>query len=128
MSGDRKPMVQLATLWERTSANGNRYFSGFLNGNSILLFDGGEQDHPTKPGERVHVWNLVLQERDQAPRSSTRNAERGQRQWDRARDVERHAARTRASQAGNALVDHAPDRPFYDGSDEAVGDLEGRGR
>ena len=29
----------------------------------VLLFDAGEREHPTRPGETVHVWRLVLQER-----------------------------------------------------------------
>ena len=30
MTADREPMVQIGTLWERTSKNGNQYFSGFM--------------------------------------------------------------------------------------------------
>jgi hypothetical protein len=56
------------------------------------------------------VWNLILQEREQsvsAPRQSspTRNAQRGQRTHDRARDAQ---------------------RPFHDDSAAAIADLEGR--
>jgi hypothetical protein len=66
MTTDRKPMVQLATLWERESAAGRRYFSGFLGGAQILLFDDGEHLHPTREGETVHVWKLLVQEREPA--------------------------------------------------------------
>jgi hypothetical protein len=47
--------VMLVELWERTSSKGRRYFSGFMGNTQVLMFDGGEKDHPTKPGERVHV-------------------------------------------------------------------------
>jgi acyl dehydratase len=68
MTADRKPMVKLAELWERQSAAGRRYFSGFLGGAQLLLFDNGEHPHPTRPGETVHVWRLMLQERDPSRR------------------------------------------------------------
>ncbi len=61
-------MVKLAELWERTSARGSRYFSGYLGACSLVMFDTGEQPHPTRPGETVHVWKLMLQERDPARR------------------------------------------------------------
>jgi hypothetical protein len=134
VSGERKPMVLLTTVWERTSAQGNRYFSGFLGNSQLLMFDDGEQPHPTREGETVHVWKVLLQERDHAPRQ-TRNAERGQQQWDRSRDRQRHAECTKAGAAGEAVLreagrDPRPEPPgdFYDDSREAVADLEGRGR
>ena len=66
-------MVKLAELWERTSARGARYFSGFLGDAQVLLFDGGEKPHPTRPEETVHVWRLMVQERDPARRPQARN-------------------------------------------------------
>jgi hypothetical protein len=58
-------MVKLATLWQRQSAtSGKTYFSGFMGDCSLVMFDGGMQPHPTKPGEEVHVWRLFVQERD----------------------------------------------------------------
>src|SRR3954452_15905369 len=72
-SGDPR-MVKLAELWERTSGRGTRYFSGFMGGCQVLMFDGGEQPHPTKPGEMVHVWRLMVQERDLARRPQARDA------------------------------------------------------
>jgi hypothetical protein len=30
----------------------------------VLMFDAGEKPHPTRPGETVHVWRLMAQERD----------------------------------------------------------------
>src|SRR4051794_29569581 len=67
-------MVKLAELWERTSARGTRYFSGFMGDTQVLMFDGGEQPHPTKPGETVHVWRLMVQERDPARRPQAKSA------------------------------------------------------
>jgi hypothetical protein len=57
-------MVKLAELWERTSAKGTRYFSGFMGDCQVLMFDGGTKPHPTKPDETVHIWRLMVQERD----------------------------------------------------------------
>jgi hypothetical protein len=54
-------MVKLAELWERTSARGSRYFSGFMGDAQVLLFDGGEKPHPTRQGETVRVWRLMVQ-------------------------------------------------------------------
>jgi len=61
MSGDRKPMVKLTELWERTSANGNTYFSGYLGAAQVLLFREGSKPHPKRPDEEVVVWNLLIQ-------------------------------------------------------------------
>src|SRR4051794_11885409 len=71
MNGEQR-MVKLAELWERTSGRGTRYFSGFMGNTQVLMFDGGEQPHPTKPGETVHVWRLMEQERDPARRPERR--------------------------------------------------------
>jgi acyl dehydratase len=107
MIAPRKPMVQLTTVWERTSAAGKRYFSGFLGNSQLLIFDDGEHPHPTKPGETVHVWKVLLQERDQAPLPKPT---RGEQTWHRAR----HADKSRAATAA--------------GLDAALADREGRGR
>jgi hypothetical protein len=69
---DQPRMLRLAELWERTSAKGARYFSGFMGDVQLLLFDGGEKEHPTRPGERVHVWRLMAQERDPNRRPQAR--------------------------------------------------------
>src|SRR3954463_14890579 len=76
-NGDQR-MVRLAELWERTSARGTRYFSGFLGDAQVLMFDGGEREHPTRPGETVHVWRLMVQERDPARRPQARSEQRPQ--------------------------------------------------
>lgn len=57
-------MVKLAELWQRKSAKGVTYFSGFMGNTQVLLFKDGEKAHPTKPDEAVVVWNLLVQERD----------------------------------------------------------------
>jgi hypothetical protein len=101
-----QPQIVLAELWQRESQAGRTYYSGYLGNNRLLLFDAGMQPHPTRAGEEVHIWRLVLQPKDDQPRQSTtaptRNAQRG-----RARDAQ---------------------RPFYDDSAAAIADLEGRGR
>jgi hypothetical protein len=83
-------MVKIAELWERTSAKGTRYFSGFMGDCQVLMFDGGEKEHPTRPGETVHVWRLMVQERDPSRRPQrppAADAARGH-QTDRAlRDI-----------------------------------------
>jgi hypothetical protein len=66
-------MVKIAELWERTSTKGTRYFSGFMGDVQVLMFDGGEKDHPTRPGETVHIWRLMVQERDPARRPQKRD-------------------------------------------------------
>jgi hypothetical protein len=115
-----QPQIVLGELWQRESQAGRTYYSGYLGANRLLLFDAGMQDHPTRPGEQVHIWRLVLQPKDdQAPRSrsdqSTRPPlpARGQRTWSRSRDA------GRAQQAQT---------PFSDDTDAAIADLEGRGR
>jgi hypothetical protein len=62
VSNDR--LVKLAEMWQRRSAKGTVYFSGFLGQCSLVMFDGGRQPHPTRPEETVHVWRLFIQERD----------------------------------------------------------------
>jgi len=57
----------------RGLVRGTRYFSGFLGDAQILMFDGGERGHPTRPEETVHVWRLMVQERDPARRPQPRN-------------------------------------------------------
>jgi hypothetical protein len=62
-------MVKLATLWERTSNKGNRYFSGFLGDAQLLMFEPGEVTRPI--GEVVQTWKLLVQERDTERRPQT---------------------------------------------------------
>jgi hypothetical protein len=67
MTYERGTSVTLCELWERQSAKGNQYFSGFLGGLSLALLRDGEREHPTRPGQTVMVWKLVAQERQPRP-------------------------------------------------------------
>jgi hypothetical protein len=57
-------MVKLADLWQRKSAKGAVYFSGYLGPCQLLLFKDGKKPHPTKPDEEIIVWKLLIQEKD----------------------------------------------------------------
>jgi hypothetical protein len=75
MSYNSGPSIVLAELWERQSANGNQYFTGFMGNVSLALLRAGEQPHPTRPDETVVVWRLVAQERqprDAVPKAAAR--------------------------------------------------------
>lgn len=61
-------LVKLASMWQRKSAAGKTYFSGFLGDAQLLLFKQGEKDHPTREGEKVTIWHLLVQERDASRR------------------------------------------------------------
>ena len=63
-------MVKLADLWERTSARGTRYFSGFMGDVQLLMFQGTEVIRET--GEIVQTWRLLVQERDPERRPAAR--------------------------------------------------------
>jgi hypothetical protein len=63
-------MVKLATLWERTSAKGRKYFSGFMGDVQVLMFEAGDVTRPN--GEVVRNWKLLVQERDPARRPQNR--------------------------------------------------------
>jgi hypothetical protein len=81
MSDHRKPMVKLATLWERTSKAGNLYYSGFLGDAQLLMFRGEEITRDN--GEVVQTWKLLLQEKDrQQSQQPTRDLPiRGKSTW-----------------------------------------------
>jgi hypothetical protein len=75
MSYERGPSIVLAELWERQSAKGNQYFSGYWGGLQVALLKDGERPHPTRPDETVVVWRLVAQERqprDAVPKAAAR--------------------------------------------------------
>ncbi len=52
------PMVKLAGLYEKTSAKGNKYFIGRLNGARLLMF--ANMDKKGEPD-----WYLYVQERSE---------------------------------------------------------------
>jgi hypothetical protein len=107
--------LKIAELWQRESAAGRTYYSGYLGQNRIMLFCAGERDHPKRPGERVHVWNLVLQPKDEqtAPRQQTRRPPMLE-----APGKDQHFG----------LSQPEPPAGFFDDSEEAVADLMGARR
>jgi hypothetical protein len=79
MSYNSGPSIVLAELWERQSAKGNQYFSGYWGGLQVALLKDGERPHPTRPEETITVWRLVAQERqprDAASRPPAKPPER----------------------------------------------------
>jgi hypothetical protein len=54
-------MIKIAGLYEKTSAKGNRYFVGRLNGARLLMFANTE-----KQGEKDPDWHLYVQEREES--------------------------------------------------------------
>jgi hypothetical protein len=106
MSHEPKPSLVLAELWERRSAKGNAYFSGFMGNVSLALLRDGERPHPTRPDEVVTVWRLVAQERqpkaaarppgrDEAAAAATGPPERGARPGAAQRHQRQESARAR---------------------------------
>jgi hypothetical protein len=89
---DAPRRVKLADLWQRKSAKGTVYFSGFMGDCQVLLFKEGKKPHPTRPDEEVIVWKLLVQERDQNRRPQVR----------KSRDTPRE------TQPGQALLEAAP--------------------
>jgi hypothetical protein len=65
-------MVKLCDTWQRKSAKGSVYFSGFMGDTQVLLFKDGKKPHPTRPNEEVIVWKLLVQERDPVRRPQQR--------------------------------------------------------
>jgi hypothetical protein len=68
-------MVKLCELWQRKSAKGSVYFSGFMGDCQVLLFKEGKKSHPTRPDEEVIVWKLFIQKRDPNRRPQQRRQE-----------------------------------------------------
>jgi hypothetical protein len=65
-------MAKLADMWQRKSAKGATYFSGFMGDRQVLMFKDGEKPHSTRPDEMVIVWELLVQEREPNGRGGTR--------------------------------------------------------
>jgi hypothetical protein len=57
-------LVKLCSLWQRKSAKGEVYFSGFMGDCRVLMFKDGKKTRPTKPDEEVIIWTLFVEERD----------------------------------------------------------------
>ena len=75
MSDGQPRMVKLCDLWQRESAKGTVYFSGFMGDCQVLLFKEGKKPHPIRPDEEVIVWKLLVQERDPNRRPQQRRQE-----------------------------------------------------
>ena len=75
---DAPRMVKLCDLWQRKSAKGTTYFSGFMGDVQVLVFKDGVKSHPTRPNEQVIVWKLLVQEKNPARRPQAREPHRGQ--------------------------------------------------
>jgi hypothetical protein len=101
MSAAPAPKVLLCTLWERTSARGNRYLSGYLGKAKLVGFKG----EPTPDG--IETWNVFLQ-----PGKEQEKAEE-----------ERKAAPARPARSEQPQRQQQPDpnRPFYDDGVDDIG-------
>jgi hypothetical protein len=78
-----------------------------MGGCQVLLFDDGEHPHPTREVETVHVWKLLLQERDTPQRQA--QPQRTDHGRDRAgrydpAPQQRRDQRARAQAAGRAIA------------------------
>ncbi len=98
------PLVPLAGLYENTSKNGNRYFSGFLGKARVVMFE----NRDVKEGELG--WTLFVQERQERPRE----ARQGAPAVSMARDTTANAARVATAKA---KVRAAPPPCFDDSLD-----------
>ena len=74
MSPQKKPNVALMELREYQSANGGRYFSGFLGKAKVLMFEDKEAE---TTGKELSRWKVLVQE--QAPRPDTEPRDRRDR-------------------------------------------------
>jgi hypothetical protein len=130
MTGDT--LIKAAGLWRKTSGRtGREYLAGRLGVLRVLVFENKDAD---QEGEPTHLLMISAAE-DKSQEQSQRLPTRGQRTWDRSRDVGRHITRNRAQAAGEAILaerDRQRDGPpvdWLDDSAEAIRDLtEGPGR
>jgi hypothetical protein len=65
------PLVKIASLYEKVSGKGNRYFVGRLNGARLLLFTNTE-----KHGEHDADWYLYVQAKEPEDASSRGGSQR----------------------------------------------------
>lgn len=68
---DNAALVPLAGLYENTSKNGNRYFSGYLGKARVVMFEARD----AKEGEPG--WTLFVQERPEKPREARQEPVKG---------------------------------------------------
>lgn len=76
MANDFGPKVKLATLHERISGNGNRYFMGLMGASNVLLFRDPDNDSE-QWGE---AWSLLVQERKPKDQGAGNSRPRQRRQ------------------------------------------------
>jgi hypothetical protein len=93
--GDQR-LVRLATLYERTSQGGRRYFRGYMGDVSLLVFS----DSPAEDG--TPRWSLLCEERDPNRRPQ------GQRQGGDHRPPPRPPEPERRPSGGDDLDDDIP--------------------
>src|SRR3954447_7700815 len=89
------PRVLLMQLSERTSARGNRYFSGWLGKASVVVFQADEPDKYGNP-----QWSMYLSEPEAKPEQRQQPAAANQ-----------SASGPRPLSAGALPADRAPGRP-----------------
>ena len=58
MSFEKIPMTKLTRVYEKTSKNGNRYFTGRLGASRLLIF----KDCRLSDENSVAVWSVLVQE------------------------------------------------------------------
>jgi hypothetical protein len=94
--------VNLARLFERTSAAGNRYFSGRMGAARIMLFKDERADDD-------NVWQLFVQDSDEQPRQGAQTAQgRAQRETTAPWDAQKPATPV----SGPENADTGPSLPF----------------
>ena len=76
MASDFGPKVKLATLHERISGNGNRYFMGLMGASNVLLF----RDPDSDSEQWGEAWSLLVQERPQKLQGAGNSRPRQRRQ------------------------------------------------
>lgn len=108
---DKAALVPLAGLYENTSKNGNRYFSGYLGKARVVMFEARD----AKEGEPG--WTLFVQERPQKPHEGRQGAAGGRAAVD---DATANAARFSAAKA-KAKARAAPHPGFDDSLDDLTG-------
>lgn len=97
------PKVKLFDLWQRTSARGNQYLSGFLGNCGVVAFI----DHDAELREGVEaIWNVYLQEIDEQPQRQRAAAAQQPR---RARKVQRRPKPPASDDDGPPLDDDISD-------------------
>ena len=110
MSGEYGPKVRLATVRERTSASGNRYFSGFLGDASVLMFRDSDADN-----EWGEAWAVYVQERKKRQNGNGQGASQQRRNSNTvAPEKPSERAKRTAQEMHRPIGDGDDGRPFDD--------------